>query len=147
MDIDDLIAHAKRKQSKAKPVDQVVMIGGREVTVRIYPVDGTTWDTLTAKNPPRLNVAKDIELGYDLLGVLRDYPEIAIVDGEEVDNLKRVNPEGQAYSMWPEICAVLGGPSLDALKFAIWGKNVHEASKREERLGKGSKGKRSKKRR
>lgn len=140
MDLDARIAAAKQAIAEAKPVDQNVMLGDDEVTVRLFPVDGVTWTKMTSKHPPRPGVLRDAQFGYNAYGILRDYTDVAIVDGDDVDRLKRTDEDGREYSRWPEVHDVLAGPDLTNLAVALWGMNDYDHQRKLVEAGKASAG-------
>ena len=136
MDIDALIAAQKATLDKVQPVDQDVMLGDDIVTVRVWPLSGVAWRDLTAKHPWREGSEFDQQLGYNLDGVVRDYPKVYLVaDGDPVNVTDR----------WPEIVDVLTGVDIKNLGFAVWGLNEFDPANRMVSAGKASKGGRAKK--
>ncbi len=147
MDIDALISKAKKQIETAEPVEQEVLLGDKIVTVRIRPLDGQAWTALTAQYPPRPRVPKDHELGYDVHAVLKNFPSVELVDGDEVDDLIRTDDDGNTYSKWPDVVGVLGGPDIKNLTIALWGAHEWEHTQRVIAAGKALRSRRSPKKR
>lgn len=147
VDVKALIEKQKRALDTVEPADQDVLLGDEIVTVRVWPVSGAVWDELTANSPARtvenaqgerVPVQHDLELGYNLSGVVRAYPRLYLVDGDEVTPI--------VGEQWAEMFDVLSGPDKKALGFAVWGKNEYEPAQRMLAAGKSSAGRRKKKR-
>lgn len=147
MDIDELIATAKKQVETVEPVEQEVLLGDKLVIVQLRPLDGEAWTELTAEHPPRPRVPKDRELGYNVLGVLRAFPNVSIVDGDEVDDLTRTDEDGNKVSRWPAVVGVLGSPDIKNLTIALWGVHEWEHHQRVAAAGKASKSQRLRKKR
>lgn len=137
MDIKALVAKARQDMDTVQSADQDVVIGGELVTVRVWPLSGPEWRDLCAKHPNRADSSFDQALGYNLTAVLADYPRVYLVDGDEVTD---------AREDWADICAVLSGPDLKNLEYAVWGINEYEPAQRLAAAGKASAGSRKKKR-
>lgn len=147
IDVKALIEKQKHALDSVEPVDQEVLLGGQIVTVRIWPVSGGVWDELTSSNPARtvedaegnrVPVKYDLDLGYNLSGVVRSYPRLYLVDGDEVTPI--------VGEQWAEVYDVLSGPDKKALGYAVWGKNEFEPTQMKLAAGKASAGQRKKKR-
>lgn len=130
-DIDALIAKARENFDTVKPVDQDVLLGDDVVTVRLWPLTGVAWRELVVNHPVRDGVQHDLALGYDLESVVRAYPRVYLVDGDEVTDVA---------ARWAEVCDVLSAPDLKALSFAVWGLNEYDPSQKLAAAGKASKG-------
>lgn len=137
MDIKALVAKARQDMDAVQAVDQDVVLGGELVTVRLWPLSGPGWRDLCAKHPNRADSSFDQALGYNLTAVLADYPRVYLVDGDEVVD---------AREDWADICAVLSGPDLKNLEFAVWGLNEYDPAQRLAAAGKASAGSQKKKR-
>lgn len=142
MDLDSLIAKAKKEITETRTVDQPVVLGDRLVTVRLSSVDGPKWIDITSRHPARPEVPRDVQLGFNLPAVLRAYPGVELVDGDEVDDLQREDGEGKKYSRWPEVHDVLDPDALKNLAFALWGINEYDHQQRLVAAGKASTGQR-----
>lgn len=138
MDIDALIANARAVLDKVGSVDQEVLLGDVPVTVRFWPLQGVAWRELTAQHPARARSVFDQNLGYNLDAVVRDYPKVYLVDGDDVTDV--------AGEKWHSILDVLSGPDLRDLAAAVWGLNEFEHQKRVAAAGKARAGGRKKKR-
>ena len=136
MDIDALIARQKAALDNVKPVDQDVLLGDEAVTVRLWPLTGPAWRDLVATHPWREGAQFDQQLGYNLDGVVRDYPKVyLVVDGEPVNVTDR----------WADLFEVLSGADIKNLGFAVWGLNEFDPADRLVKAGKASAGGRRKK--
>ena len=121
MNIDELIAKQKTVMDSVNPVDQDVLIGDDILTVRIWPLRGSAWRDLIATHPWREGATFDQQLGYNLDGVVRDYPKVyLVVDG---------NPEN-VTERWPELFDVLSAADIKHLGFAMWGLNEFDPANR-----------------
>ena len=136
MDVQALIAKQKQTLDTVKPVDQEVLFAGEVVTVRFWPLAGPAWRDLCAKHPNRDESQFDQALGYNLTAVVADYPRVFLVDGDDVQDVA---------AEWADICAVLSGPDLKNLEYAVWGINEYEPT--QALAGKVSAGARRKKQR
>lgn len=137
IDVDALIAKQKAALDKVEPVTQDVLLGDEVVGVRFWPLSGVAWRDLTARHPWREDAQFDQSLGYNLDGVLRDYPRVYLVQGDTVTDVA---------DKWAEIVDVLTGADLKNLGFAIWGLNEFDPQNRLATAGKASKGAQRKKR-
>lgn len=136
MNIEELIAKQKATLDNVKPVDQDVILGEDLVTVRLWPLSGVAWRDLTAVNPPRAGSTLDQQLGYNLDGVVRSYPRVYLVDGDDIND---------PSEHWPGLVDVLTGADLKNLGFAVWGLNEFDPADRLVKAGKASAGGRRKK--
>lgn len=146
MDLDALIADAKAKFEATEPVTQDVLLGSKVVGVRFWPIPGPEWRDLVASNPPRPGAAMDQNLGYNVDAVVRAFPKVALVDGDEVDNMIRRDAEGREFSKWPEVHDSLSGADLKNLAMAVWGLHEWDPQKALVEAGKALKGGSRKKR-
>lgn len=138
MDLAALIAKAKAEQQQAEPFTLDVLVAGELVTVKGWPMEGTRWVEFTAVHPPRAGVAQDANAGYNVHGVIPDYPFKRVEGDRDVDFA-----EGE----WADLVSVLKGPDLNALGALIWSANVNEPVKARREAGKASKGVQPRKRR
>lgn len=137
IDVQALIAKGKQDLDAVTPVDQEVLFAGEQVTVRFWPLSGTAWRDLCAAHPNRGDSQFDQALGYNLTSLVAAYPKVYLVDGDEVQDVA---------DDWADICAVLSGPDLKNLEYAVWGLNEYEPTQRLAAAGKASAGSRRKKR-
>lgn len=138
IDIQALVAAQKQKLDTVEPVTQEVLLGDDVVGVRFWPVSGGTWEEITSKNPPRAGNQSDTALGYNLAGVVRDYPRTYLVVGDDVQPV--------VGTQWAEVYDVLSGPDKKNLGYAVWGLNEYDPAQRMAAAGKASAGSRKKKR-
>lgn len=122
IDIQALLAAQKQALDEVKPVTQDVLLGGDLVGVRFWPVSGGVWEEITSNNPPRKGNPSDAGLGYNLSGVVRDYPRTYLVVGDDVQPV--------VGEQWAEVYDALSGPDKKNLGGAVWGLNEYEAAQR-----------------
>lgn len=137
LDVQALIAAQKQKLDTVEPVTESVVLGDELVGVRFWPISGAAWRDLTARHPERADSQFDVALGYDLDGVLREYPRVYLVKGDEVQDVA---------DSWADICGVLSAPELKKLAYVVWGLNEYDPAQRLAAAGKASAGSRRKKR-
>lgn len=137
IDVTALIAAQKKTLDSVEPVTQEVLLGDKLIGVRFWPA-ASSWEELTSKHPPRVGVEADLALGYNLSGVVRDYPRTYLVDGDEVQPV--------VGEQWAEVYDVLSGPDKKNLGYAVWGLNEYDPAVRLAEAGKASAGSRKKKR-
>ncbi len=138
IDVQALIAKQKQALDTVEPITQEVLLGDDLVGVRFWPVSGGVWEELTSQNPPRAKNGSDAALGYNLAGVVRDYPRTYLVVGEAAEPV--------VGEQWAEVYDVLSGPDKKNLGFAVWGLNEYDPAQRLASAGKASAGSRKKKR-
>lgn len=138
IDVSGLIAQQKKALDLVEPVTQDVLLGDELVGVRFWPVGGGVWEELTSKNPPRKGSQSDVALGYNLAGVVRDYPRTYLVVGEAAEPV--------VGEQWAEVYDVLSGPDKKNLGYAVWGLNEYDPAQRLAAAGKASAGSKRKKR-
>lgn len=145
MDLDALIAKGRAELDKVEPVDTPVLLGGQPVRVRFWPLAGGEWRALTTVHPPRERSVYDQNLGYNLDAVVRDYPKVYLVDGDEVVNVTERTEGKPGHRKWHDVYDVLSGPDMKTLATTVWGLNEYEHQKRAAAAGKASAGGRKKK--
>jgi hypothetical protein len=149
MDIAALVAKARESFDSVEPVDQDILMGDEVVTVRFWPVTGSAWRALTAEHPARPKVVMDQNLGYNLDAVTRSYPNVYLVQGDDVvkvsDPLPRKLVTDPEKRPWFDVVDSLSGPDLKNLASAVWGLNEYDPAKRLAHAGKASAGGRKKK--
>lgn len=138
IDIKALVEKQKQSLDSVEPVTQDVLLGDEIVGVRFWPVAPAVWEELTSKHPARKDNPSDASLGYNLAGVVRDYPRTYLVIGDDVQPV--------VGEQWAEVYDVLSGPDKKNLGYAVWGKNEWEHAQRLVAAGKASAGARKKKR-
>ena len=138
VDVKALVAKAKADLDLVKPSDQDVLIGSAKVTVRLWPLTGAQWRDVCSRHLPREESLSDQALGYNLTGVLMDYPKVYAVDGDEVTDISED---------WSGLCAEhLSAPDLKALEYLVWGINEYDPAQKLASAGKASAGRPRKKR-
>lgn len=138
IDVKALVAAQKQKLDTVEPVTQEVLLGDDIVGVRFWPVAPAVWEELTSRHPARKDNQSDASLGYNLAGVVREYPRTYLVVGDEVQPV--------VGEQWAEVYDALSGPDRKNLGFAVWGKNEWEHAQRMVAAGKASAGAQKKKR-
>lgn len=146
MNVDDLIAKARQEIAEAKPVTKHVLLGGELVGVRFMPIGGDAWRDLTAQHLPRAGSYFDQNLGYNTDAVLRDFPGMSIVRGDDVDNLRRVGDDGATRYIWADVYGVLDAPAIEILAQSLWEVHQFDAQARLVEAGKALRGGQRKKR-
>lgn len=132
MDVNALVAKAREKFDTVEAVTQEVLLGDEVVGVRVWPISGPDWRELTAKHPARKDAQFDLNLGYNLDAVVRNYPRVYLVQGDDVQHV-----EGDE---WGSVLDALSGPDLKNIALAVWGQNEFEPQKRLVEAGKALKG-------
>lgn len=129
VDLDALIKTAQAKLEAAEPHEvATVEYQGKGLTIFVSPLPRTQWQDMKASHPMREDAPRDARTDYNLDGIARDYPGIrVVVDGGEPDDLIRV-VDGKRVTLWPALYETLPGEALDAVAYAIWGYNDHEAA-------------------
>lgn len=144
-DLDALLAQAQTMVDNAEPELVPVVLAGRQIGVRFLPVSGADWRDLALKHPPRSDVMRDLNVGYNIDALVADYPHVALVDGDTVDDMVREHADGSRRSRWPDVWAALTATGRKDVSAALW--SAHERTP--ERLvadaGKVSPGSRKKK--
>lgn len=138
IDVAALIAAQKQELDSVQPQTQDVLLGGNIVGVRFWPVSGGVWEELTSKHPPRAGVETDTAIGYNIAGVVRDYPRTYLVVGDDVQPV--------VGEQWAEVYDVLSGPDKKNLAAVVWGINELDPAEKLAAAGKASAGKGKKKR-
>ena len=124
IDLDALLAEASELIQEAEPELVPVTLARRQVGVRFVPMAGRDWQDLTLLHPPRAEVRRDLNVGYNVDAVVSAYPHVALVSGDEVDDMQRVDAEGKRYSKWPDVYASLTSTGRKDVASAIW--DAHE---------------------
>ena len=145
IDLDALIAEADKLIAEAEIEFVPVTLAGRQVGVRFMPVSGADWRELVLKHPPRSDIAQDVNLGYNVDDVVSAYPNLALVDGDDVDDMIRPGEDGPE-SMWPEIWDRLTATGRKDLATAIWFAHERNPERLVTDAGKASAASRKKKR-
>lgn len=118
--LDDLLAEAAAMVEAVEPEFVPVTLARRKVGVRYLPMEGRDWNDLTAKHPPRSDVPRDLRFGYNIDAVVGAYPDVVVVDGDDVDDMIRTDAEGKRVSKWPAVWAALSATSRKDLAASIW---------------------------
>lgn len=123
IDVDDLIHKEREYHESVKPVDVEVVLGGRLLTVRIPYVYGDRFDAIASKYP--------VERGqrgnrghFDLDAVMREHPDVLLIDGDEEDDLFVLRDRAAVYR-WPEVYDALSESDKENLQAVLWGLHVH----------------------
>lgn len=141
IDLDALIAKAAALVEEAEPELVPVVLAGRQVGVRFFPMSGADWRELAVRHPPRTDVIQDMNLGYNVDSLVAAYPNVALVDGEDVDDMIR---DGE--SRWPSVWAVLTATGRKDVAVAIWAAHERTPERLVEEAGKASPSSQKKKR-
>lgn len=125
-DIDDLIRREREYQDSIQPVDVEVVLGDEILTVRIPYLHDEAFKNFLASHPVPRN---PLGTQFDLNAVMRDHPEIVLVDGDEVDEMFVLKGK-KAHYRWPELYDALSDNDKENLQAVIWGFHVHEPRQR-----------------
>lgn len=146
LDLDALLARAKAMVEDAEPELVPVVLAGKQIGVRFVPVSGADWRDLALKHPPRSDVARDLNVGYNIDALVADYPHVVLVDGETVEDMIREDAEGKSYSKWPAVWAALTANGRKDVSAALWAAHERTPERLVADAGKASPGLRKKKR-
>lgn len=145
-DLDALLAEADELVANREPELVDVKLGRRVVGVRYMPMSGTEWRTLTLKHPPRPDVRRDLNLGYNVDAVAAAYTDVVLIDGDTIVSLTRTDSDGKEYSVWPKVYARLTKTGLDDVTASMWAAHERTPEQVVADAGKASAGSRKKKR-
>lgn len=145
LDLDALLAKAQEMVENAEPELVPVVLAGQQVGVRFLPVSGADWRDLSLKHPPRSDVLRDLNVGYNIDALVADYPNVALVDGESVDDMIRQDSEGKPISKWPAVWASLTATGRKDVSSALWAAHERTPERLVVDAGKASSGSRKKK--
>lgn len=146
VDLDALVADALALFEGAEPEIVPVMLGRRQVGVRFLPMSGREWRDLVLRHPPRKDVLQDANVGFHVDEVVAAYPNVALVVGDEVDDMIRTDAEGKKYSKWSAVWDALTATGRKDVSSAIWVAHVVAPEQLVADAGKASPGLRKKKR-
>lgn len=146
LDLDALLAKAQEMVENAEPELVPVVLAGQQVGVRFLPVSGAEWRDLALKHPPRSDVMRDLNVGYNIDALVADYPNVALVDGDSVDDMIREDADGKSSSKWPAVWAALTATGRKDVSSALWAAHERTPERLVADAGKASPGSRKKKR-
>lgn len=138
IDIDALVAEAQALVAEAETKFVPVVFAKRQAGVRFAPMGGQAWRDLVLLHPPRMGVAQDANLGYNVDAVVAAYPDVALVMDDEVDDMMRTDSEGKRYSKWPAVWGALTSTGRKDVAVAIWHAHEREPEALVEMAGKAS---------
>lgn len=118
--IEDLVRKAREELQSAEAITKYVTLGGEMVGVRFRPISGPEWRELKAQFLPRPGSFLDQNLGFNTDAVARAYPNICIVRGDDVDDLRRPDGEGGTRYIWPDVFDALEDPAIEIIVQALW---------------------------
>ncbi|MGM1017335.1 MAG: hypothetical protein ACQEW8_07350 [Actinomycetota bacterium] len=133
IDLDALLRGQQDYLDSIEPVDVPVMLGDTSVTVRIPFVMPKVFNDLANHHPPRPGVQADLPLSFNLDGTTRNYPDITLIDGDDVDDLLVVREKAVHYR-WPEVYDALTSEDQSTVRMAVWGMHVFEPAERQKRI-------------
>lgn len=146
MDFDELLAEADAFFAEIPAEEVEVSLGRRNAMVRFEPLTGPEWRALTVRHPPKVDVLYDMRLGYDLDGVLADYPRVTVtVDGETVEMITP-GPDGKPVNRFGRFVEKVRNGGQRDMAMTIYFLNDADPRKELERAGKASAGAPRKKR-
>lgn len=140
MKLEELLAEADKLLEEAEPITVPVTLGKSTVGVRFLPMDGAGWNALTVQHPPRPNVPEDMNRGYNIDAVVGAYPNVALIVGDEVDDMQRVQEDGTRKSVWPATWARLTATGRKDVQTEIWAAHEYLPEKLVGGAGKASEG-------
>lgn len=120
MKLEDLLAEADAQMEAVEPITVPVKLGEQTVGVRFLPMDGPGWRALTVRHPPREDVTVDRNHGYNIESVVGAYPDVALIIGDEVDDMRRTQDDGSVKSLWPETWKRLTATGRDDVAAEMW---------------------------
>ncbi len=124
MELEELLAEADEILEAVEPITVPVTLGKSTVGVRFLPMSGAEWNALTVQHPPRQEVPADMNRGYNIDAVVGAYPNVALIVGEKVDDMIRVQEDGTRKSVWPETWARLTATGRKDVSAEMW--TAHE---------------------
>ncbi len=128
IDIDTLIKKQDEYLNSIEPVDVQVALGEDLLTVRVPFIMPMEFAELAARFLPR-PVDAPFQAWFNLSEVTRNYPNVELVDGDEVDDLYTLRNK-EAFYRWPEIYNALDAESKQNVEAAVWGLHVYNAQQR-----------------
>lgn len=140
MKLEELLAEADKMMEAVEPITVPVTLGKSTVGVRFLPMSGAEWNALTVKHPPRDDVPADMSRGYNIDAVVGAYPNVALIVGDDVDDLQRINEDGTRKSVWPETWARLTATGRKDVSTEIWAAHEYLPEKLVGGAGKASEG-------
>lgn len=146
MDLDELLAMADEMIEEAEMELVPVVLARRQVGVRFLPLSGEAWRDLVLKHSPRDGVVQDVNLGYNVDAVVGAFPNVALVVGDDVDDMMRVDAEGNPYSKWPAVWKRLTSTGRKDVATSIWAAHERTPERLVDDAGKASPVSRKKKR-
>lgn len=146
IDLDALFAEADALVAEAETELVPVVIAKKQAGVRFAPMGGAAWRDLVLLHPPRNGVVQDANLGYNVDAVVEAYPNVALIMGDDVDDMMRDDGEGKRVSAWPKVWARLTSTGRKDVAVAIWSAHERTPELLVEQAGKASAGVRKKKR-
>jgi hypothetical protein len=146
IDVDALVAKAEALVRDAEPEVVPIVVAGEQFGARFLPMMGSEWRALVLKHPPRTDVMQDLNLGYNVDDVVSSYPHIAVIKGDQVDDMWRTDEEGKRYSAWPTFYGAATANSQKDLATAIWAAHERTPDRLVSEAGKASAGSGKKKR-
>lgn len=120
IDLGALIEEADALIEAVEPELVTVRLGKRALGVRFIPLAPSDWRELTLKHPPRPDVLQDQNVGYNTDAVVAAFPNLALVDGDEVDDMIRLGEDGEPVSKWPAIFSRITSQSQKDVVRSIW---------------------------
>ncbi|MFL5736925.1 MAG: hypothetical protein ACJ76P_06270 [Actinomycetota bacterium] len=108
-------------------------------TFRFVQLPGPEWAEITFRNPPRPDIAIDVQYGYNYHSVARAaaaqsgavlHRETA-EDGTETERLEKLSPE-----QWADLWVALSGRDFERIASNVWDLNEYGPQRRLEAAGK-----------
>jgi hypothetical protein len=113
VDVKALIAKAREQATTPETVEVETVFAGELTEVQFLTIEGSAWADLTATHPPREGSTYDANVGFNIAGVVKDYPAASVrFAGEAVD-----------AAAWSDVFSLLDGPTIANCGLAVWGIN------------------------
>ena len=118
MKIAELLERQKARLEGIKPLEVEVLLGDRVVTVVMPFLKPHDFHELATRFAPKS--PQEMSFGFGLDETARNYPDIAIRDGEDEDNLLVVRDKAVHYR-WPEVYELLNWDDKQSIRAGVWG--------------------------
>ena len=129
-DFDELLARAQAKEIAVEQLE--VVVAGEVVTLEFTEVPVDEWSTITAKHPPRMDVAIDRTFQYNYHAAST---ESLVKFGTRIEGDERVNMSAEK---WAALLGALSPWDRSRLFDVVWGMNEWEPYQRTQDVKKAS---------
>jgi len=115
-----------------RPTEDVdVLLNGNLYLFRFKQMDSFEWASACDRNPARLGVRIDMQIGYNLRSLTKDVAPLCgvRVDGDtevqlRVDPVDLKQPKRRRVDEWSDLFDRIDGATFQRITDAIWGLNV-----------------------